>query len=132
PLLHHLSIAPRTRSLRHPPPTTLTPLLFFSCSRDPPAPPSFPTRRSSDLTADRIEWFSSIPLSAAIMLVRNRARRNWAISACAVDRKSTRLNSSHEWNSYAVFCLKKKNTHETVIRPADGPKADPQQRLHQR
>src|SRR5438105_6116358 len=25
------------------------------------------------------------------------------------DRKSTRLNSSHEWSSYAVFCLKKKN-----------------------
>src|SRR5438105_8402082 len=24
------------------------------------------------------------------------------------DRKSTRLNSSHEWISYAVFCLKKK------------------------
>src|SRR5207247_9226647 len=23
------------------------------------------------------------------------------------DRKSTRLNSSHEWISYAVFCLKK-------------------------
>src|SRR5438105_10672081 len=31
--------------------------------------------------------------------------------SCAVieDRKSTRLNSSHEWISYAVFCLKKKN-----------------------
>src|SRR5207247_5853334 len=27
----------------------------------------------------------------------------------ARDRKSTRLNSSHEWISYAVFCLKKKN-----------------------
>src|SRR5438105_12579411 len=27
-----------------------------------------------------------------------------------VDRKSTRLNSSHEWISYAVFCLKKKKT----------------------
>src|SRR5438105_9737439 len=26
------------------------------------------------------------------------------------DRKSTRLNSSHEWISYAVFCLKKKNS----------------------
>src|SRR5438105_11919607 len=26
----------------------------------------------------------------------------------ATDRKSTRLNSSHEWISYAVFCLKKK------------------------
>src|SRR5207247_3411191 len=24
------------------------------------------------------------------------------------DRKSTRLNSSHEWISYAVYCLKKK------------------------
>src|SRR5438105_10555451 len=26
-----------------------------------------------------------------------------------LDRKSTRLNSSHEWTSYAVFCLKKKS-----------------------
>src|SRR5207247_10426178 len=26
------------------------------------------------------------------------------------DRKSTRLNSSHEWISYAVFCLKKKQS----------------------
>src|SRR2546430_9134243 len=29
------------------------------------------------------------------------------------DRKSTRLNSSHSQISYAVFCLKKKNTPET-------------------
>src|ERR1035441_7446680 len=29
------------------------------------------------------------------------------------DRKSTRLNSSHLGISYAVFCLKKKNKHET-------------------
>src|SRR6266849_8673954 len=29
------------------------------------------------------------------------------------DRKSTRLNSSHEWISYAVFCLKK-NIHPTA------------------
>src|SRR5690606_41030993 len=27
------------------------------------------------------------------------------------DRKSTRLNSSHVKNSYAVFCLKQKKTH---------------------
>src|SRR6266849_9676470 len=35
------------------------------------------------------------------------------------DRKSTRLNSSHEWISYAVFCLKKKkknNTSRTNIK----------------
>ena len=29
----------------------------------------------------------------------------------ALDRKSTRLNSSHRCISYAVFCLKKKNKH---------------------
>src|SRR5438105_11543972 len=29
------------------------------------------------------------------------------------DRKSTRLNSSHEWISYAVFCLKKKKKKRT-------------------
>src|SRR5207247_7783483 len=32
------------------------------------------------------------------------------------DRKSTRLNSSHEWISYAVFCLKKKRTTCTIRR----------------
>src|SRR2546429_1665899 len=29
----------------------------------------------------------------------------------AIDRKSTRLNSSHGYISYAVFCLKKKKTN---------------------
>src|SRR6266536_3274739 len=36
------------------------------------------------------------------------AGRGRRISVAPVDRKSTRLNSSHEWISYAVFCLKKK------------------------
>src|SRR5262245_62948664 len=31
-----------------------------------------------------------------------------------VDRKSTRLNSSHLGISYAVFCLKKKKTKEDI------------------
>src|SRR2546429_5841174 len=34
-----------------------------------------------------------------------------------VDRKSTRLNSSHGYISYAVFCLKKKKKEED--RPPD-------------
>src|SRR5256885_11666733 len=34
--------------------------------------------------------------------------------AASVDRKSTRLNSSHLVISYAVFCLKKKNTRNTA------------------
>src|SRR3712207_8266366 len=33
-----------------------------------------------------------------------------------IDRKSTRLNSSHANISYAVFCLKKKNTHHDHYR----------------
>src|SRR2546430_6498255 len=32
---------------------------------------------------------------------------------CLLDRKSTRLNSSHSQISYAVFCLKKKTKYQT-------------------
>src|SRR3712207_8288424 len=32
-----------------------------------------------------------------------------------LDRKSTRLNSSHANISYAVFCLKKKNPHKPMM-----------------
>src|SRR6266849_5425234 len=35
----------------------------------------------------------------------------------SLDRKSTRLNSSHEWISYAVFCLKKKKNR--IFRNVD-------------
>src|SRR2546422_6601635 len=38
---------------------------------------------------------------------------------CLKDRKSTRLNSSHGYISYAVFCLKKKSP-----RPDDGPRSE--------
>src|SRR5688572_32655276 len=34
-----------------------------------------------------------------------------------LDRKSTRLNSSHSQNSYAVFCLKKEKNHEGLQLP---------------
>src|SRR3712207_7651582 len=36
-----------------------------------------------------------------------------------LDRKSTRLNSSHANISYAVFCLKKKKHNHTVTTPHD-------------
>src|SRR2546429_5783136 len=35
-----------------------------------------------------------------------------------VDRKSTRLNSSHGYISYAVFCLKKKKNHIVTTHSA--------------
>jgi len=37
-------------------------------------------------------------------------RKKWEYTV--VDRKSTRLNSSHGYISYAVFCLKKKKIHQ--------------------
>src|SRR2546429_5219465 len=41
------------------------------------------------------------------------------VSELPLDRKSTRLNSSHGYISYAVFCLKKKKPlHTTLAAPA--------------
>src|SRR5207244_8556054 len=44
----------------------------------------------------------------AYSLVTNYELGVWKVAPMAVDRKSTRLNSSHQINSYAVFFLKKK------------------------
>src|SRR5947207_6563755 len=38
---------------------------------------------------------------------------------CVVDRKSTRLNSSHTVISYAVFCLKKKKKYTMCSHDSD-------------
>src|SRR2546429_4869957 len=40
--------------------------------------------------------------------------RCW-VRPAARDRKSTRLNSSHGYISYAVFCLKKKKNNHPVV-----------------
>src|SRR5215468_9653001 len=51
---------------------------------------------------------------------RQACRAGWAAGRprmLCVDRKSTRLNSSHITISYAVFCLKKKKTKEAYIAP---------------
>src|SRR5258708_28743803 len=42
------------------------------------------------------------------------------------DRKSTRLNSSHQIISYAVFCLKKKNIHYSITscQPSSNPPSE--------
>src|SRR2546422_6743434 len=61
----------------------------------------------------------SFLLSPAVALVR---RTGLGQIPAVVDRKSTRLNSSHGYISYAVFCLKKKNKRRTgarrLLRPA--------------
>src|SRR5206468_8902245 len=93
---------------------------------------SFPTRRSSDLSADRLSIHQLLlgteaqeeepGRSGPGTVGDEREARHPAPGAgdiggrgggCGVrlglrDRKSTRLNSSHDQISYAVFCLKKK------------------------
>src|SRR5690606_42136257 len=48
-------------------------------------------------------------LQTALLALRPDGR----VAHQQVDRKSTRLNSSHVKISYAVFCLKKKNSRKT-------------------
>src|SRR3989449_3163522 len=45
---------------------------------------------------------------------RGSALLNRVRNGAHLDRKSTRLNSSHGYISYAVFCLKKKNKTQAV------------------
>src|SRR5437879_10422990 len=77
---------------------------------------SFPTRRSSDLSiAKRIGLPQRI-----VDILEGESLVNDATGLLAlefgvedIDRKSTRLNSSHRCISYAVFCLKKKKIEKT-------------------
>src|SRR5256885_8455013 len=51
-------------------------------------------------------------------LFGSAANRELEVRLGHLDRKSTRLNSSHLVISYAVFCLKKKKPQELTSRPA--------------
>src|SRR5690625_4751704 len=53
---------------------------------------------------------------AGILLLLEATRRTVGVPIVivALDRKSTRLNSSHVAMSYAVFCLKKKNKYHST------------------
>src|SRR5438105_9701560 len=53
--------------------------------------------------------------------VEQMPRHRRGQSAARRDRKSTRLNSSHEWISYAVFCLKKKKKKQSPHRKQTMP-----------
>src|SRR5690606_39289163 len=106
-------------------------LLFFYCFGLPQDLHSFPTRRSSDLShrhrLRRLRGTRPCPQQGAVPLLppgsgepRRRPPRRLPRPPAsppplhARDRKSTRLNSSHVKNSYAVFCLKKKTTRSPL------------------
>src|SRR5437762_11318745 len=91
--------------------------LFFLVIRRPPRSTLFPYTT----------LFRSIPAQdAGVLDARLRVVRPDAeianvepLRVPVIDRKSTRLNSSHRCISYAVFCLKKKNReiHPTATTP---------------
>src|SRR5699024_12556757 len=64
----------------------------------------------SDHLAPRCLWRHAEPIGSAL---HHQGGHRHAVelgqARLALDRKSTRLNSSHVSISYAVFCLKKKN-----------------------
>src|SRR2546427_7330905 len=98
--------------------------------RRPPRSTLFPSRRSSDLIIlseiglDMSRWRSEKAfcswlglcpgnkISGGKVLTSHTAHvvNRVAILLRTVDRKSTRLNSSHSQISYAVFCLEKKDS----------------------
>src|SRR5690606_40937513 len=106
--------------------------LLFDAHADRPDRLSFPTRRSSDLVmvfdpmspqavqqsgfsvaADLDELLTTCDIVSLHCPLTNETRKLIDASRLsqmkpnALDRKSTRLNSSHVKISYAVFCLKK-------------------------
>src|SRR5437660_5727644 len=85
---------------------------FFLMLRRPPRSTLFPYTTSSDLREERERPGSQLER----VMVHEPLRVNGAGSVAALDRKSTRLNSSHVAISYAVFCLKKKkeNPHTNM------------------
>src|SRR2546429_10022494 len=51
---------------------------------------------------------STFDRTTALVVIAGATAALFVASMVKVDRKSTRLNSSHGYISYAVFCLKKK------------------------
>src|SRR5690606_39618596 len=83
----------------------------------PPPRHSFPTRRSSDLQQGRFRMDHLHATATATGGGFDNDRVADLLGDAQgflriLDRKSTRLNSSHVKISYAVFCLKKKKTKE--------------------
>src|SRR5438876_9142917 len=93
--------------IRRPPRSTLFPYttLFRSLSIDVEIATDTSQAARSDSLKDALDY------SKVATVVREVCRSRDFHLIETVDRKSTRLNSSHPSISYAVFCLKKKTEH---------------------
>src|SRR5690625_5465015 len=80
-----------------------------------PLGPFVPYENNPILRPKGDSWESSNLYNPAALVIDDqvvllyRAHADDIVSHIGIDRKSTRLNSSHVAISYAVFCLKKKN-----------------------
>src|SRR2546422_8242133 len=91
--------------IRRPPRSTLFPYTTLFRSLGAAARPVF--RRAAEGHAAR-ESLPQVLSPADRAAARRRRHTVGRRPGAARDRKSTRLNSSHGYISYAVFCLKKK------------------------
>src|SRR3712207_8357572 len=100
-------------------------LLFLLMIRRPPRSTLFPYttlfRSNENYARELMELFTLGRGNYGERDVREAARAftGWGTEGGTLDRKSTRLNSSHANISYAVFCLKKKNNdHQHLLHLA--------------
>src|SRR2546421_12312242 len=85
---------------------------FFLMIRRPPRSTLFPY--TTLFRSSVWEWNEETATSKPVIASKNFKRQHKIrLLALTEDRKSTRLNSSHDQISYAVFCLKKKKKKNT-------------------
>src|SRR5205807_6780195 len=100
--------------IRRPPRSTLFPYTTLFRSLPQGCPPTWAGRtergRGSVLAGIRFPFrHVRAELRGPLLCPTTEARGRGTAVSRLLDRKSTRLNSSHLVISYAVFCLKKKN-----------------------
>src|SRR2546429_4872847 len=105
---------------------------FFLMNPPPPKSSLFPYTTLFRSKKSAAFWCSSFSLAAAGSVACERIRLPTCCSPR--DRKSTRLNSSHGYISYAVFCLKKKKniymSHLTDDKPTHRQRTSHRQPPH--
>src|SRR3712207_7503420 len=98
--------------IRRPPRSTLFPYTTLFRSRyHGRIDDQFATRRQRNARPQTHELRDAV---AAVLAGREVVPDSAAAVGCPLDRKSTRLNSSHANISYAVFCLKKKKKYNYI------------------
>src|SRR2546421_6079719 len=100
--------------IRRPPRSTLFPYTTLFRSETPTRIFDALGGVGPTMTYQLIDAFEEMQIRLGFHIERCRAKDR----RVQPDRKSTRLNSSHDQISYAVFCLKKKKKREERMSPS--------------